>query len=106
MAFGLMGGPMQAQGHLQMMLRTQLWGQDPQTAADAPRWRVIQGLDVAIESTMKSDVVQKLGALGHRIALESPDSSFGFGGAQLVHRIAGGYVGGSDFRKDGHAAGF
>src|SRR5690606_17885953 len=53
MAFGLMGGPMQAQGHLQMMLRTQLWGQDPQTAADAPRWRVIQGLDVAIESTMK-----------------------------------------------------
>ena len=106
MAFGLMGGPMQAQGHLQMMLRTQLWGQDPQTAADAPRWRVIVGLDVAIESTMKPDVVQKLGALGHRIALESPDSSFGFGGAQLVHRIAGGYVGGSDFRKDGHAAGF
>ncbi|KUL94070.1 gamma-glutamyltransferase [Bosea sp. WAO] len=106
MAFGLMGGPMQAQGHLQMMLRTQLWRQDPQTAADAPRWRVMQGLDVAIESAMNPAVVQKLGALGHRIALESPDSSFGFGGAQLVHRIEGGYVGGSDFRKDGHAAGF
>ena len=39
MAFGLMGGPIQAQGHLQIVLRTQLWDQDPQTAADAPRWR-------------------------------------------------------------------
>ncbi len=43
MSFGVMGGPMQAQGHLQMTLRTQLWGQDPQTAADAPRWRVLSG---------------------------------------------------------------
>ena len=40
MAFGLMGGPIQAQAMFQMMMRTQVWGQDPQTAADAPRWRV------------------------------------------------------------------
>jgi len=56
MAFGLMGGPMQAQGHLQMMLRTQLWNQDPQTAADASRWRYVAGLKVAIESTVANGV--------------------------------------------------
>jgi len=46
MAFGLMGGMMQAQGHVQMALRTQLWGQDVQTATDAPRWRVMEGMNV------------------------------------------------------------
>ncbi|MEO0381879.1 MAG: gamma-glutamyltransferase family protein, partial [Pseudomonadota bacterium] len=46
MSFGVMGGPMQAQGHVQMTLRTQLWDQDPQMAADAPRWRVVEGLGV------------------------------------------------------------
>jgi gamma-glutamyltranspeptidase/glutathione hydrolase len=106
MAFGLMGGPMQAQGHLQMMLRTQVWGQDPQTASDAPRWRVISGLDVVLETSMASQTIDRLEALGHKVSTEKPDSSFGFGGAQLIHRIAGGYVAGSDSRKDGHAAGF
>jgi gamma-glutamyltranspeptidase/glutathione hydrolase len=106
MAFGLMGGPIQAQGHLQMMLRTQVWGQDPQTAADAPRWRVISGLDVALESSMDPATVTKLAALGHAVVSEAPEANFGFGGAQLVHRIEDGYVAGSDPRKDGCAAGF
>ncbi|WP_018388158.1 gamma-glutamyltransferase family protein [Ancylobacter sp. FA202] len=106
MAFGLMGGPMQAQGHLQMMLRTQLWRQDPQTASDAPRWRVLAGLDLALESSMNEAAVQGLIRRGHKVVLEAPDASFGFGGAQLVQRIEGGYAGGSDSRKDGHAAGF
>lgn len=106
MAFGLMGGPMQAQGHLQMMLRTQLWGQDPQTAADAPRWRYIAGLKVAIESAIPVAVAAKLADLGHVIVREPPDSAFGFGGAQLVQKIGCGYAAGSDPRKDGCAAGF
>lgn len=106
MAFGLMGGPMQAQGHLQMMLRTQVWGQNPQTAADAPRWRVISGLDVALENSMDAATIEGLASLGHRVTAEAPEASFGFGGAQMVHRINGGYVAGSDPRKDGCAAGF
>jgi gamma-glutamyltranspeptidase/glutathione hydrolase len=106
MAFGLMGGPMQAQGHLQMVLRTQAWRQDPQTAADAPRWRVIGKLDVALESSTDTKVLAELAARGHNVVSETPDANFGFGGAQLVHRIGGGYVAGSDFRKDGCAAGF
>lgn len=107
MSFGVMGGPMQAQGHVQMVLRTQLFGQDPQMAVDAPRWRVTQGLGVACETTMAPDILERLEALGHDIALEPPDNAFGFGGAQLIHRLPGrGYVAGSDPRKDGMAVGF
>jgi gamma-glutamyltranspeptidase/glutathione hydrolase len=97
---------MQAQGHLQMILRTQLWNQDPQTAADAPRWRYVAGLKVAIETAVANDVAANLAGRGHQIVREPPDSAFGFGGAQLVRKIDGGYVAGSDFRKDGGAGGF
>jgi gamma-glutamyltranspeptidase/glutathione hydrolase len=107
MSFGVMGGPMQAQGHVQMVLRTQLFGQDPQMAADAPRWRVTEGLGVACETTLPAQTIETLRGMGHVISLETPDNAFGFGGAQLVHRLPGrGYVAGSDPRKDGAALGF
>ncbi len=107
MSFGVMGGPMQAQGHVQMTLRTQLWGQDPQMAVDAPRWRVTQGLGLALETTLPTETIEKLQNMGHRITLEAPDNAFGFGGAQLIHRLGDrGYVAGSDPRKDGCAVGF
>jgi gamma-glutamyltranspeptidase / glutathione hydrolase len=106
MAFGLMGGPMQAQGHVQMALRTQVWGQDPQTAVDAPRWRVVGGRTVALEDTMAGETRSALAGLGHRIDPAASGDVFGFGGAQIVCRIDGGYVSGSDPRKDGQSAGF
>ena len=106
MAFGLMGGSMQAQGHLQMVLRTQSWGQDPQTAIDGPRWRVTRGLDVSVEPHAGPELLASLAERGHTVNATPPDTTYGFGGAQIVHRIDGGYVAGSDPRKDGHAAGF
>ncbi|MDR9428982.1 gamma-glutamyltransferase family protein [Salibaculum sp.] len=107
MSFGVMGGPMQAQGHVQMMLRTQLWGQDVQTAADAPRWRFVEGRQVACEDTIPAETLATLAALGHDINVEAPDSAFGFGGAQLIRKLdGGGYVAGSDPRKDGQAIAF
>jgi gamma-glutamyltranspeptidase/glutathione hydrolase len=106
-AFGVMGGPMQAQGHVQMTLRMDLWGQDPQTAVDAPRWRVTEGLGVAVETAMPEATRTALMAMGHDLSAEAPDSAFGFGGAQIIRRLpGGGYIAGSDPRKDGHAAGF
>jgi gamma-glutamyltranspeptidase/glutathione hydrolase len=105
MAFGLMGGPMQAQGHAQMVIRTSTWNQDPQTAADAPRWRFVSGKKVAVEPAMGT-TIDYLKAHGHEITIEPPEVNFGFGGAQLVRKIEGGYAAGSDPRKDGHAAGF
>ena len=107
MSFGVMGGPMQAQGHVQMVLRTQLWGEDVQMAVDAPRWRVTEGLGVACETTMPRQITDALTAKGHVLAFEEPEAAFGFGGAQLIHRLpSGGYAGGSDPRKDGAAIGF
>jgi gamma-glutamyltranspeptidase/glutathione hydrolase len=106
MSFGVMGGPMQSQGHVQMLLRTQLWKQNPQLASDAPRWRVLDGLKVAVESTMNESAIEGLKARGHIIQPERVDTAFGFGGAQLIQRIEGGYIAGSDHRKDGFAVGF
>ncbi|MEM9148613.1 MAG: gamma-glutamyltransferase, partial [Pseudomonadota bacterium] len=107
MAFGVMGGPIQAQGHLQMVLRTQLWGQDVQAAVDAPRWRVTEGQGVAVETSMAPALRQALEAKGHVLDTQPPDAAFGFGGAQLIHRLpGGGYAAGSDPRKDGAAVGF
>ncbi len=107
MAFGVMGGMMQAQGHVQMVLRTQLWGQDVQASADAPRWRVTDGLEVMVEESMDERLVSGLKDKGHDVVVEAPDFAFGFGGAQLIHRLeAGGYAGGSDPRKDGGGYGF
>ena len=107
MAFGVMGGMMQAQGHVQMALRTQLWGQDVQTAVDAPRWRIMDGMNVICEAAMDAKTIQELSDMGHKMSVEAPDLSFGFGGAQLIHKLdSGGYAGGSDPRKDGGAYGF
>ncbi|ETX30927.1 gamma-glutamyltransferase family protein [Roseivivax isoporae] len=106
-SFGVMGGPMQAQGHVQMVLRTRLWGQDPQTAVDAPRWRFVSGRKVAVESALPRATCAALSDLGHEIDVEEPDRAFGFGGAQIIERLpGGGYMAGSDPRKDGQAVGF
>ncbi|MDQ0327001.1 gamma-glutamyltranspeptidase/glutathione hydrolase [Rhodopseudomonas julia] len=106
MSFGVMGGAMQAQGHLQMVLRTQLWRQNPQAASDAPRWRFIAGRRVALETGISAEVAAELKKMGHQIERVAPDADFSFGGAQLIHRLADGYVAGSDHRKDGQAVGF
>ena len=104
MAFGVMGGPMQAQGHLQMMLRLYGDGQGLQHACDAPRWQVIEGNALHVEAGFDPAVLESLRRRGHDVSEQSFHS---FGGAQLVRRLANGtYEAASDPRKDGHAAGF
>ncbi|HUH08028.1 MAG TPA: gamma-glutamyltransferase family protein [Egibacteraceae bacterium] len=104
-AFGVMGGPMQAQGHVQVSERVLGLGENPQAAIDAPRWRVDRGLEVAMEAGADSDAVAELRRRGHQIAIPSPPG--GFGGAQMVMALpGGGWLGASDPRKDGQAVGF
>jgi gamma-glutamyltranspeptidase/glutathione hydrolase len=105
MSFGVMGGPMQAQGHLQMVLRTLLYEQNPQAASDAPRWRIVNGKLVALENGFDEKLARGLADRGHEIQRDPPAATFAFGGAQLICRIKDGYVAGSDHRKDGFAAG-
>jgi gamma-glutamyltranspeptidase/glutathione hydrolase len=106
MAFGVMGGPMQSQGHLQMALRVLRYGQNPQAAADAPRWRVTGGRGVAVEPGFDAAVITELRARGHEVTVEEGNGVFAFGGAQLVLRQGDSYVAGSDPRKDGGAVAF
>lgn len=104
LAFGVMGGPMQPQGHLQMMLRIFVYGQNPQSAADAPRWQVRGGKEVAVEKGFAPEVLDGLRSRGHELTELDPAL---FGGAQLVWRLDDGvYLGASEPRKDGQAVAF
>ena len=109
MSFGVMGGNMQPQGHVQTLLRMLLKRQQPQAACDAPRWRVMHGLDIEIESAMGQAVAGELVARGHRIT-QSKDTYMDFGSGQFIWRLGDpaveGYVAASDSRRDGLAAGF
>ena len=104
MAFGVMGGHMQAQGHVQMMLRVYLHKQNPQTASDAPRWHLREDGVVCLEQGFKQGVISDLADRGHSLDLNSHEHVFG--GAQLIYRMDDGYCAGSDHRKEGLAAGY
>ncbi len=106
MSFGVMGGPMQPQGHAQMVVRLRDYAQNPQAASDAPRWQVVEGLEVTVERGFKAEVLNELVARGHRLRESAPEASSSFGGAQLVYRLEDGYLAASDHRKDGQAVGF
>ncbi len=103
-SFGVMGGHMQHQGHLQMVRRLFDHGQNPQAASDAPRWHVYPDFSVGLETGFDPRVAEELSARGHKVRFEPRE--FIFGGAQLIVKTADGYVGGSDHRKEGLAGGF
>jgi gamma-glutamyltranspeptidase/glutathione hydrolase len=103
MSFGVMGGPMQPQGHAQVLVRVVDYGQNPQAAIDAPRWHVLDGLEVAVEDGFSGAVLDDLAARGHE--LQEAGAAL-FGGAQAIWRLDDGWLGASDPRKDGLAAGF
>jgi gamma-glutamyltranspeptidase/glutathione hydrolase len=102
MSFGLMGGAMQAQGHVQFILNHLVFGMDVQAAQDAGRFRHMSNLAVNIEQVIPESVIAGLRALGHEMTVARPD---GFGGSQAIIRLPRGYVAGSDPRKDGYAGG-
>ncbi|MCT9115639.1 gamma-glutamyltransferase family protein [Cupriavidus gilardii] len=105
-AFGVMGGSMQAQGHVQMTSRLADFHQNPQVACDAPRWRVMDdNAGVAVEAHCPAETVQALRAMGHAVQV-APADSLEFGGAQMAMRLPQGYAAASDHRKDGYPLGF
>ena len=104
MSFGVMGGHMQPQGHVQMMVRIFDYHQNPQTACDAPRWLAGPDFSVALEPGYSAAVKKDLVNRGHRLIDENPVSQFG--GAQIIYRLENGYCAASDPRKEGQAAGF
>jgi len=103
MSFGLMGGGVQAQGHVQFLLNYFVFGMDLQAAIDAPRFRHYDGLRVALEAPVTDSVRKALEALGH-VLIDQPPVAFG--GAQAIVRLPKGFAAASDPRKDGMAVGY
>jgi gamma-glutamyltranspeptidase/glutathione hydrolase len=103
MSFGLMGGAMQAQGHVQFLLNMLVFGMDVQQAMDAARFRHLDGLRVTLEPPITDSTRAALTALGHQIV---DMRGHPYGGSQAIIKLPRGYVAGSDPRKDGHAAGY
>jgi len=105
MSFGVMGGHMQPQGHVQTFLRICVHHQNPQAACDAPRWHVAQDGAVLLEEGFDDSVLRGLAKRGHSVQ-RVPYGDPVFGGGQFALALPSGYCAASDSRKDGQAAAF
>jgi len=108
-SFGVMGGDVQAQGHVQVVSNLIDHGLNVQEALDAPRFHALGGADVALEDEFGPEVGERLAALGH--VVQDPVVALGrggFGGGQAIaiEPTSGVLWAGSDRRKDGGAAGY
>ncbi|CAM2010198.1 gamma-glutamyltransferase [Acanthopleuribacter pedis] len=115
LSFGVMGGPMQPQGHVQILVNILDFGMNLQEAGDAARWqhvgsseptgtRMTDGGVVELESAIPWETVRALRRKGHRVQY----GNGGFGGYQaiMLNPETGVYTGASESRKDGQAAGY
>ena len=102
LSFGVMGGFMQPQGHLQVASNMIDYSMDSQQALDAPRWHVHEDFSLCLEPAL-SDLQNDLSRRGQRFK-ESKIGSFG--GGQIILKEGTGYAAGSDPRKDGQAVGY
>ena len=114
MSFGLMGGAMQPQGHVQVLVNIIDFGMDVQTAGDAARFNHDGGRQptgvqedlfgtLLVEPGVPTETVEQLRAMGHRVEVNG--SGAHFGGYQAIMRLPNGvYVGATEMRKDGTVA--
>jgi gamma-glutamyltranspeptidase/glutathione hydrolase len=99
--FGVMGGHMQPQGHLQMVVNMQDYGLNPQAALDAPRWQWVQGKTVELESAAHTSIAQRLADRGHQIQMVAEGANFGRG--QIILKDGETLIAASEPRADGLA---
>ncbi|MSQ06814.1 MAG: gamma-glutamyltransferase [Dehalococcoidia bacterium] len=107
LCYGVMGGLMQPQGHLQVIANMVDFGLDPQEALNALRFQVVEDA-VYLEEGVPSGTVQELTKMGHQVQLVTGYQRVGMGGGQVIHRDpdTGVLRGGSEPRKDGCAVGW
>ena len=104
--FGVMGGFMQPQGHMQVVMNMVDFDLNPQSALDAPRWQWTSGKTIEVEPNFSDHIAQSLARKGHNI--QRANSTGGFGRGQIIIRDKdnGVLVGGTDYRTDGAIASF
>lgn len=101
--FGIMGGFMQPQAHVQVLSRVLDEGLNPQAALDAPRWQWLEGLAVEVEPHVASHAAQALARRGHDVRVALDGGSFGRG--QIVWLDEqGALIGATESRTDGAVA--
>jgi len=105
-----MGGFMQPQGHVQVLVNMIDFRMDPQAALDAPRFCIASGTAggaVALEEGILNSVVHELLSMGHSVKLMTGFARSIFGRGQIIVRLPNGvFCAGSDGRADGCAMGF
>ena len=101
--FGVMGGYMQPQGHVQVAMNYIDFGLDPQQALDAPRWQWMRDGSVTVESRFDAELARALQRRGHAVRMDLSTPSFGRG--QMIVRLDNGtLVGGTESRTDSNIA--
>ena len=108
MSFGVMGGAIQAQGHVQVLVNLIDLKMGLQEAIDAPRYRFTSGRSVLLEDELGSSVIEQLLSMGH-VRGKPPGvlrSSMGGGQAIMIDPVSKTLMGASDPRKDGMALGY
>ena len=103
LAFGVMGGYMQPQGHVQVLSNLVDYDMGLQAALDAPRWRYRSDGSVALEEQLPDGIAPKLARRGHDVRILPPMS---FGGAEAARNDDGVLSGATEPRKDGQVGGF
>lgn len=104
LSFGVMGGHMQPQGHVQMVVRLFDYGQNPQAACDAPRWHIAEDGRISLEAGIAGGIREDLARRGHVVLEDAP--YWGYGGAQLILKNGDAWCAASDPRKDGQAVAY
>lgn len=103
--FGVMGGYMQPQGHLQFLMNLIDFNLNPQAALDAPRWQWIKEKEIIVEKAFPTYILETLENKGHKIKVSLNSSEFGRG--QFIYRNDEGVlIGGTEPRADSNIACF
>ncbi|MCX4063787.1 gamma-glutamyltransferase family protein [Pseudomonas sp. S1Bt30] len=102
--FGVMGGYMQPQGHVQMVMNLVDFGLNPQAALDAPRWQWLGDLKVGIEHGASRELANALSRRGHQVQVASDLTDYGRGQIILRDPVSGVLCGGTEPRADAHIA--
>jgi len=101
--FGVMGGYMQPQGHVQVIANLLDYHLNPQAALDAPRWQWLEGKRVLVERRLPEHIAQGLAGRGHEVEVAGEAESFGRG--QIIWRLPSGVLAGAtEPRTDGAVA--
>lgn len=101
--FGVMGGFMQPQGHLQVVMNLIDFSLNPQASLDAPRWQWVKGKKVLLEPTFPAHLAHALARKGHQIEWALDSGSFGRG-QMIIRQENGVLAGGTESRTDGTIA--